>query len=119
MEGSSKPTRPSPALVQGGIADETEEAQLVALNDWVEERGLPRGELAYDVADAMTGEQQAILDLAWPIGVQEGLSQPVAVLLNESSGTLAVASRAGFRCFTEQRDFKEYLEKEILANDYS
>jgi hypothetical protein len=30
-----------------------------------------------------------------------------------------VASRAGFRCFTEQRDFKEYLEKEILANDYS
>ena len=47
--------------------------------------------------------------------MQEELSQPVAVLLNESPETLAVASRAGFRCFTVVEDFKRYVEKEILA----
>jgi hypothetical protein len=53
--------------------------------------------------------------LAWPNGIQEELTQPVAVLLNENSETLALASRAGFRCFTAAQDFKDYVEKEILA----
>ena len=49
----------------------------------MEAQGLPRGMLAYDFADAETGEQKAVFDLAWPNGIQEELSQPVAVLLNE------------------------------------
>lgn len=56
---------------------------------------LPRGVLAYDFADAATGEQKAVFDLARPSGIQEELSQPVAVLLNESSETIAIASQAG------------------------
>ena len=103
------------AMVLGGIASEEEEAALEALNDWVEQQGLPRGALAYDFADPDSGQQQAVFDLVWPNGVQEELSQPVAVLLNESPETLAVASRAGFRCFTVLEDFKRYVEKEILA----
>ena len=35
------------------------------------------------------------------MGLQEELSQPVAVLLNESAGTIAIASQAWFRCFTD------------------
>jgi hypothetical protein len=38
--------------------------------------------------------------LAWPNGIQKELSQPVAVLLNEGTDTIAIASRAGYRCFT-------------------
>jgi hypothetical protein len=98
-----------------GISSEAEEAALEALNDWVEEQGLPRGVLPYDFADPETGEQRAVFDLVWQNGVQEELSQPVAVLLNESAETLALASRAGFRCFTEVEDFKRYVSTEILS----
>ena len=70
--------------------------------------------LAYDFADAATGEQKAVFDLAWPNGIQEELSQPVAVLLNESTETIAIASQAGYRCFTTTEDSR-YVESEILA----
>jgi hypothetical protein len=43
----------------------------------------------------------ALFDLAWPNGIQEELSQPVAVLLNEGAKTIATASQAGYRCFSE------------------
>ena len=58
-----------------------------------------------------------MFDLAWPNGIQEELSQPVAVLLNESTETLAIASQAGFRCFTSIEDFRKYVETEILAGE--
>ena len=41
--------------------------------------------LAFDFADQMSGEQQAVFDLAWPNGIQEELSQPVALLLSENT----------------------------------
>ncbi len=100
---------------KGGITSEAEEAALEGLNDWVDGQGLPRGVLAYDLADADTGEQKAVFDLAWPSGLQEELSQPVAVLLNETAETLSVASQAGFRCFTDVEDFRRYVRREILA----
>lgn len=106
---------PADVSLGSGITSEAEEEELEALNDWMEEHGLPRGVLAYDFADVVTGEQRAVFDLAWPSGIQEELSQPVAVLLNESNETLAVASQAGFRCFTAIEEFKRYVEAEILG----
>ena len=104
--------------VGGGItSEEEEEKQLEALNDWVEARSLPRGTLAYDFADPATGKQKAVFDLAWPSGIQEELSQPVAVLLNEGSETMAIASQAGYRCFTAAEDFRHYVETEILTQE--
>lgn len=61
-----------------------------------------------------SGAQQAVLDLAWPNGIQEELSEPVAVLLDESAETIAFASRGGFRCFTSAEDFKYYVLQNIL-----
>jgi hypothetical protein len=101
--------------VIGGITNEEEEAQLEELNDWMESQGLPRGIIAYDFADAETGEQRAIFDLAWPSGIQEELSPPVVVLLNEGNETISVASQAGYRCFTDTTDFQQYVESEILV----
>jgi hypothetical protein len=57
----------------------------------------------------------AVLDLAWPSGVQAELSQPAALLLNEEAATVTVASQAGYRCFTDIRTFQRYVELEILA----
>jgi len=116
LEGAAEPAR-EPVIVVGAISTEAEEEELEALNDWVEAQGLPRGVLAFDFADPVSGEQKAVFDLAWPDGIQQELSQPVAVLLNEGSETIGIASRAGFRCFTSVRDFKDYVEKEILAGE--
>jgi len=98
----------------GGIVSEAEERALEALNAWVVGHRLPPGVIAYDFADPDTGSQRAVFDLAWPNGVQEELSPPAAVLLNESAETLALASAAGFRCFTSVAAFKRYVEREIL-----
>jgi hypothetical protein len=61
--------------------------------------------------------QKAVLDLAWPSGIQEELSQPVAVQLNEDNGTIALASQAGYRCFTSIPEFQRYVRLEILAEE--
>jgi hypothetical protein len=106
---------PSPTTPKGGITSEAEEEALEELNDWIESQGLPRGIMAYDFADPESGQQKAVFDLAWPSGIQEELSQPVVVLLNEAPETVSIASQAGFRCFTETDDFKRYVQKEILA----
>jgi hypothetical protein len=106
---------PVSAAVGSGITSEEEEAQLEALNDWMEAQGLPRGVVAYDFADAESGRQQAVFDLAWPNGIQEELSQPVAVLLNEDIATVTLASQAGYRCFTAEAAFRRYVTTEVLA----
>ena len=99
--------------VLGGIHTEDEEAQIEALNSWIQALSLPRGDMSYDYTDPETGSQLAVFDLAWPEGIQVGLSQPVAVLLNENDETLRVAARAGYRCFTHEEDFRQYISREI------
>jgi hypothetical protein len=108
---------PALSVVSGGITSPEEEDQLEALNDWMVAQELPPGLLAYDFADAVTGEQKAVFDLAWPNGIQEELSQPVVVLLNEGAETIAIASQAGYRCFTLTEKFKNYVNAEILAGE--
>ena len=103
----------SPEVI-GGISSEEEEQELEALNRWIAEHSLPQGQLAYAFADEETGEQKAVFDLAWPNGIQAGLSQPVAVLLNEGGDVIALASGAGYRCFTTPTDFRQYVEDEFL-----
>ncbi|MDZ4740149.1 MAG: DUF262 domain-containing protein [Alphaproteobacteria bacterium] len=103
--------------VLGGITSEEEEDQLESLNNWMEKQGLPAGMLAFDFADATTGEQKAVFDLAWPSGIQEELSHPVAVLLNEGTETIGIASQAGYRCFTSITEFQRYVRAEILAEE--
>lgn len=116
LEGA--PVQPkSVALVIGGITSEEEEEQLEQVNDWTEDQGLPRGILAYEFADLETGQPRAIFDLAWPNGIQEELSQPVAILLDEEKELIAFASQSGYRCFVTVSDFKNYVHAEILGRE--
>jgi hypothetical protein len=111
LAGSASPIA---SVIVGGITSEEEEAQLDELNDWIESVGLPRGVISYDFSDPVSGQQMAVFDLAWPHGLQEELSQPVAVLLNEDKDTIAVASQAGFICFAEIPTFRSYVESKML-----
>jgi len=119
------PTAPSvlereAPIVPGSVESEEEQRKLLELNQWVESQGLPEGEYQFELVDKETEEPLAIVDLAWPSGLQEGLSQPVAVLINEDRETNEIVSRAGFRCFAgdepfDDLPFKEYVKRDVLA----
>lgn len=113
----SAPITFPPPEIAGGVTSEAEEQQIESLNDWMESVGLPRGMSSFDFSDTETGQQKAVFDLAWPTGVQEELSVPIAVLLNEPPETLALASSAGYRCFTTVTAFKNYVENEVLKQE--
>ena len=116
LEGPAAP-EPVPVTVPGGITSEEEEQELESLNDWMEKQGLPGGTISYDFADPDTGQQRAVFDLAWPNGIQQELSQPVALLINEGPEVLSIASQAGYKCFTKADDLRTYVRSEILAED--
>ena len=99
----------------GAIESEYEERVLLDAHGWVIEQGLPEGELGYQLVDEATGNLLAILDLAWPDGLQEGYSQPVAVLIDEGPEIERVVSQSGFRFYTDVDSLKRYVEEEILA----
>jgi hypothetical protein len=101
--------------VPGGIVDEAEEELILKTNIWVTEQGLPEGDFLYELVDEDSGELIAVLDLAWPTGIQTGYSDPVALLIDEELETLELASSAGFRCFTDIDSFRHYVHEEILA----
>ena len=112
---------PSAALgtVSGSLDAGEEEAILDELNSWVAAQGLPEGKQGYEIIGEKNGELIAILDLAWPNGLQDGLSEPVAVLIDEGHSVRKAANDAGFRRLfaetTAPDDFRRYVQYEILG----
>jgi len=96
------------------VDSDDEEAILHEAMDWMEQNGLPRGEFGYELHDN-ENIHVATLDLAWPLGVKEGISQKVALLLDEIPETLALANASGFRYFTNIGDLKSYVLHHILS----
>lgn len=96
------------------IADDEEMRALFDLQMWARSKRLPQGELVYEATDA-EGNMLALFDIAWPEGLQPGLSQRVAVLIDEDSDTEQVANVLGYRFFTDVESFKLYVRTEILG----
>ena len=94
-----------------------EEKILLDANTWVIDQGLPEGEMNYALCDEVTGEVIAILDLAWPDGLQEGYSQPVALLIDEDGEVKKSASQAGYRYYTDIESLKAYVAGQVLAEE--
>lgn len=105
------------SYVPGGVAREEEEEILIEINEWVMGKGLPEGEFLHEIADPNTGEAYGVLDLAWPDGLQAGLSVPVALLVDEPVETEAAANRAGYLYFTDVNSFRSYVDREIASGD--
>lgn len=95
------------------IADAEEEQVLKDLQNWLTDQNLPEGDWGYEVLNDL-GEPDAILDLAWPEGIQKYYSHPVALLINEDEETMQIANKAGYRYFTSIDEFKKYILHEIL-----
>lgn len=97
--------------------DESEAETLREVQAWVTDAGLASGEYDFEVSDPESGEVIALLDLAWPNGLQEGLTRPVALLLNEPEDVVEAASEAGFHCFTQPARFMKYVRRRVLTTD--
>ena len=98
------------------IAEEEEEERVLGeINEWVVSQGLPPGELDYEVVDSESGDVLGVLDLAWPEGLQPGLSQPTALLLGEGEDTEEAANQGGFRFYTTPKAFRKHVEKHVLG----
>lgn len=100
--------------IPGQIVDEAEEALLRDAMSWMEQKELPTGESGFELVEDESGDVLAILDLAWPDGIQIGRTDPAALLIDEGEETLSIASGKGYRCFTNLEQLQRYVEKEIL-----
>jgi len=105
------------AIIPGGVTSEEEEILLLDMNQWVVDMGLPEGEFIFEVLDESTGQPLGVFDLAWPNGLQEGLSEPVALLIDEGKETEEVANKVGYRFFTDPDSFRNYVKKKILVTN--
>ena len=106
---------PSVREAPSSIDSQDETTILSELNHFALEQGLAAGHMYYEVVQEDTGELSAVLDLAWPYGLQAEYSEPVAVLLDEDAAVRLVANDAGFRVFTSSESFQRYVEREILT----
>lgn len=98
------------------VAEDDEAKQLDEVDRWLAQLGLGSGEFGFELVNE-EGELEATLDLAWPDGIQSGLSKPVALLLNEPREVEEAAGKSGFQFFTTVEDFRSYVENEVLAAD--
>ena len=94
------------------LSDEDEEILELAL--WMEEKGLNTGEINYEVPDE-EGNELAIFDLAWPDGIQVGLSKPVTFLIDQPDKVFEVANSEGYTYFTDIEEFKRYVKISYLS----
>jgi hypothetical protein len=99
---------PAPLLPAAAeLPADPEDQILTTARGWMEAQGLDVGELDHELVRP-DGGVEAVLDLAWPRGLQIELTEPVALLLDEPPEVLEAASRHGYRSFTRAEDLRTY-----------
>lgn len=95
-------------------SDIDEEEEIAEMSEWMLNAGLNEGIMNHELLDE-NGNAVAIIDLAWPQGIQRGLSEPIALLLNETADTQAIVSKYGFRYYTSVSELKDYIQRNYLS----
>ena len=67
----------------------------------------------HEICDAETGEVLAVVDIAWPEGIQPGRAEPVALLLAPDPDTEAHLGERGYRFFASLRKLVWHLEERL------
>ena len=91
-----------------------EEVEIEEISHWMIEQGLYEGCSNFELINPTTGAVEAIIDLAWPDGIQYGLSEPIALLLNETAETQAIVSKYGYKYYTSGDELKEFIKSTYL-----
>lgn len=93
-----------------------EKDEVQSILSFVMTNELPRPELDYEVVDSTTGETLATVDVAWPKGIQEEYSQPIALVFEANKDVINILNQAGYRFFTDMKTLYRYLETQINGN---
>ncbi len=92
----------------------SEEEDIAEMSEWMASVGLYEGTMNHELLDD-DGNVAAIIDLAWPQGIQSGLSEPVALLLNETADMQAIVCKHGYRYYTSVPELKQYATATFLS----
>lgn len=115
LDGHPETVETGVLLRDAPLAPESDEDREIAETDaWILAQGLPGGERGIEIGEP-NSEPQAILDLAWPSGLQTGFSGPVALMIEESEAARAAARAAGYLVFTDGPALRDYAAKNILV----
>jgi len=95
------------------IVSGEQDDELQSLVSWAIASGFPKPELNFEVCNINTGEVLTIVNAAWPKGLQEGYSQPIALILDENNQKVAILNQAGYRFFTSIETIRRYLKEQI------
>ena len=87
---------------------EAEDEEVREVQNWIAEQGFTPGTPNHELLSA-DGSANTIIDLAWPDGIQVGLSQPLALLIDPDAETQAAVSKAGYKFFVNVAEFKKYV----------
>ena len=90
-----------------------ENDELQTLVSWAMTSGFPKPELHFEVCDLNSGEVLTIVNAAWPKGLQEGYSQPIALILDVDDQKVEMLNQAGYRFFTSIKAIRGYLKEQI------
>lgn len=104
------------AIPGGTVAGDEEDGEIDAVCRLAQRHGIAAPETHHEISDAETGEALAIADVAWPQGIQPGLTEPVALLLDPDMRTEERLGELGYRFFTTTRKLVWHLE-ELLGID--
>ena len=117
LAAGTRPTAESPErATRVEVVDDTDDATLRTIAQSAVDLGLARPELQFEFVDETSGEALAMADAAWPNGLQEGLSEPVALLLEPDEEMETRLGELGFRFFTSHERLNWHLEN-VLGRD--
>jgi hypothetical protein len=103
------PTELATAVAAPGVA-EVLDPEISDLLAWIAESGFAGPKLDLEIVDPDTQVLVVVADLAWPDGVQEGLTEPVAFELHADESVMAALSSIGYRAFATVEGLRRYLE---------
>lgn len=105
-----KLAQPSAPMTKMSVTEpeDDEEAVIEELVSWLKNEGFAPGIKDYSAVIGYAGTP-IIIDVAWPDGLQEGFTEPVAPMINEEPGDIYRVNAVGYRVFTRADDLKNYV----------
>lgn len=105
-----KLAQPSTPMTKMSVtqSEDNEETVIEELVSWLKNEGFAPGIKDYSAVIGYAGTP-IIIDVAWPDGLQEGFTEPVALMINEEPGDIYRVNAVGYRVFTRADDLKNYV----------
>ncbi len=98
--------------VSGGAKDEAD--TITELQEWLTENLFNSGNTDVEIP-ANGAHESAVLDVAWPSGVQPELTEPVALLIDEPVEVWNAATAYGYRIFISPQALRDYCQTLLLT----